>query len=173
MSTPAAAALPPRPRSPRWWLDHFEEIVASVALVVVVLATSWGVVTRYITSQPATWAGEVSTIGFAWIVFFGAAACIRHRMHPSVDVPLDRFPNALRMTLVWINHALLLAFFVFMAWFGTRFAIDAWSNPSPVLRAPMTVLYGPVAFCFALMLVRYVQYALLAPPAPPTQLEGL
>jgi TRAP-type C4-dicarboxylate transport system permease small subunit len=145
----------------RWWVDHVEEIVASLALVVVVLATGWGVITRYITAQPAAWAGEVSTIGFAWIVFLGAVACIKYRLHPAVDVPLGRLPVPLRVALVWINHGLLLAFFVFMVVFGTRFAIDAWSNPSPVLRAPMTVLYGPVAVSFALMFVRYVQYVLL------------
>jgi TRAP-type C4-dicarboxylate transport system permease small subunit len=37
------------------------------------------------------------------------------------------------------------------------FAISSWDNPSPVLRLPMTVLYGPVALCFALMAVRYLQ----------------
>ena len=158
-------------RSPRWWADHAEEVVACVALVVVVLATSWGVVTRYVTAQPATWAGEVSTIGFAWVVFLGSVACIKHRLHPAVDVPLGRLPAPLRIGLVWFNHALLLGFFAFMAWFGTRFAIDAWSNPSPVLRAPMTVLYGPVAASFALMFVRYVQYVLLAEPGPEPEPE--
>lgn len=156
----ATAGRGPLRRPLRWWVDHFEEIVASIALVVVVLATSWGVITRYITAQPAAWAGEVSTIGFAWVVFFGAVACIKYKLHPAVDVPLGRLPAPLRLALVWINHALLLAFFVFMFVFGTRFAIDAWSNPSPVLRSPMTVLYGPVALCFALMFVRYVQYVL-------------
>jgi len=151
-------------RSPRWWADHFEEVVASLALVVVVAATTWGVITRYVTAQPATWAGEVSTIGFAWVVFFGAVACIKHRMHPAVDVPLGRLPRPLRLALEWTNHFLLLGLFAFMVWFGTRFAIDAWSNPTPVLRAPLTVLYGPVAFTFALMFVRYVQHVLLAPP---------
>lgn len=149
-------------RSLRWWADHFEEIVASLALVVVVLSTSWGVITRYVTAQPAAWAAETSTIGFAWIVFFGAVACIKYRLHPAVDVPLGRLPAALRVTLVWTNHALLIAFFAFMVWFGIRFSIDAWTSPSPVLRAPMTVLYGPVTVAFALMLVRYVQYVLLA-----------
>jgi len=146
-----------QPLSFHWWLDYFEEVVASVALVVVVVATSWGVVTRYITAQPAAWAAEVSTIGFAWIVFFGSAACVKYRLHPAVDVPLQRLPRGLREAIVWFNHLLLLAFFVFMAWFGTRFAIDAWNNPSPVLRMPMTVLYGPVAFCFALIFIRYLQ----------------
>ncbi len=148
----------PMRRPLRWWFDHAEEIVASAALVVVVLATGWGVITRYITAQPAAWAGEVSTIGFAWVVFLGAVACIKYRLHPAVDVPLGRLPSALRLVIVWTNHALLVGLFVFMAIFGTRFALDAWSSPSPVLRVPMTVLYGPVAVSFALMLVRYLQY---------------
>ena len=151
-------------RSLRWWTDHFEEVVASLALVVVVLATSWGVITRYITAQPAAWAAEVSTVGFAWVVFFGSVACIKYRLHPAVDVPLSRLPVVLRTALVWFNHALLLGFFAFMVWFGTRFAIDAWTNPSAVLRAPMTVLYGPVTVAFALMLIRYLQYVVLVRP---------
>jgi TRAP-type C4-dicarboxylate transport system permease small subunit len=157
--------MPPRAATPslkpRWWLDHFEEAVASVALVVVVLATSWGVITRYITAQSAAWAAEVSTIGFAWVVFFGATACIKYRMHPAVDVQLGGLPPAIRTALTWLTHALLLGFFVFMTWFGTRFAIDNWNNPTSVLRAPLTWLYGPVAVSFALMIVRYVQYVLL------------
>jgi len=137
--------------------DQFEEIVACVALAAVVLAVSWGVITRYITAQPAAWASEVATLAFAWVVFFGATACIKYKLHPSIDMLVARLPRPLQLGVRWFNHALVLAFCVFMAWFGTRFAIDAWSNPSPVLRLPLTWLYGPVAFCFALMALRYVQ----------------
>ncbi len=55
-----------------------------------------------------------------------------------------RLPTSLQTSVRWLNHTLVLGFCVFMAWFGTRFAIDAWSNPSPVLRLPLTWLYGPV-----------------------------
>ena len=137
--------------------DQFEEIVACVALAAVVLAVSWGVITRYITAQPAAWASEVATLAFAWVVFFGATACIKYKLHPSIDMLVARLPRPLQLGVRWFNHALVLAFCVFMAWFGTRFAIDAWSNPSPVLRLPLTWLYGPVAFCFALMALRYLQ----------------
>ena len=137
--------------------DQFEEIVACVALAAVVLAVSWGVITRYITAQPAAWASEVATLAFAWVVFFGATACIKYKLHPSIDMLVVRLPRPLQLGVRWFNHALVLAFCVFMAWFGTRFAIDAWSNPSPVLRLPLTWLYGPVAFCFALMALRYLQ----------------
>ncbi len=127
--------------------DQFEEIVACIALAVVVLAVSWGVITRYITAQPAAWASEVATLAFAWLVFFGAAACIKYRLHPTIDM-LVRAPAAARcrVGVRWLNHALLLGFCAFMAWFGTRFAIDAWDNPSPVLRlaADLAVRAGRV-----------------------------
>jgi TRAP-type C4-dicarboxylate transport system permease small subunit len=153
-SSPSAR---PAPRGVAWLVDQFEEIVACVAVVVVVLSVSWGVLTRYVTAQPAAWASEVATMGFAWVVFFGAAACVKYRLHPAIDVLVDRLPAGLQAAIRVMNHALLLSFFAFMTWFGTRFAIDAWDSPSPVLRVPQTWLYGPVALCSLLMAVRYLQ----------------
>ena len=143
--------------------DQFEEIVACIALAAVVLAVTWGVVTRYITEQPAAWASEVATLSFAWLVFFGAAACVKYRLHPSIDMLVVRLPGPMQAGVRWLNHLLVLGFCIFMAWFGTRFAIAAWSNPSPVLRLPLTWLYGPVAFCFALMALRYLQVQVRGP----------
>jgi TRAP-type transport system small permease protein len=140
-------------------VDQFEEIVACFALAAVVLSVAWGVLTRYVTAQPAAWASEVATLAFAWLVFFGATACIKYKLHPSIDMLVVRMPVPLRAAVRWFNHLLVVGFCVFMAWFGTRFAIDAWDNPSPVLRLPLTWLYGPVALCFGLMALRYVQVA--------------
>ena len=99
----------------------------------------------------------IFNLSFAWVVFFGATACVKYKLHPSIDMLVVRLPRPLQWCVRWLNHCLLLGFCAFMTWFGTRFAIDSWSNPSPVLRLPLTWLYGPVAFCFALMAVRYVQ----------------
>lgn len=137
--------------------DGFEEAVAATAAAVVILSVGWGVITRYITEQPAAWASEVATLGFAWLVFFGAAACVKHGLHPAIDVLVVRLPRELQRLVRGFNHLLLFAFYGFMVWFGTRFAIDAWDSPTAVLRLPQTVLYGPVTFCFALMAVRHLQ----------------
>lgn len=137
--------------------DRFEEIVAASAVAVVIASVGWGVVTRYVTAQPAAWASEIATLGFAWVVFFGAAACVKYRMHPAIEVLVDRLPPRAGKAARLFNHVLLLSFFGFMAWFGTRFAIDAWDSPSPVLRMPQTWLYGPVALCSVLMAIRYLQ----------------
>lgn len=137
--------------------DRFEEVVAAAAVVVIIASVGWGVVTRYVTAQPAAWASEIATLAFAWVVFFGAAACVKYRMHPAIDVLVERLPEGMGRAVRVFNHVLLLSFFAFMTWFGTRFAIDAWDSPSPVLRMPQTWLYGPVALCSALMAVRYLQ----------------
>lgn len=138
-------------------LDQFEEIVASAALVIIIFSVSWGVFSRYITEQPAAWAGEVATLAFAWAVFVGAAACVKYHMHPTIDLLITRLPGRLRLLVGALNHLLVLGFCGFMVWFGTRFAIDAWDSPSAVLRLPLTWLYGPVAVAFGLMIIRYLQ----------------
>jgi TRAP-type transport system small permease protein len=153
----AQVSIAEAPRRPIFWLDQFEELVAGTAVVVIVFAVSWGVITRYITAQPAAWASEVATLAFAWLVFFGAAACVKYGLHPAIDMVLIRLSPAARSVCLMINHALVLGFCGFMVWFGSRFAIDAWSNPSPVLRLPLTWLYGPVALSFGLMALRYLQ----------------
>jgi TRAP-type C4-dicarboxylate transport system permease small subunit len=149
----------PEPSGLAWFVDQFEEIVAAAAIAVVIVAVAWGVITRYVTEQPAAWSAEVATLAFAWSVFFGASACVKYRMHPTIDLLIDRFPVRLRRLVSLLNHVLVLGFCGFMVWFGTRFAIDAWESPSAVLRFPLTWLYGPVAVCFALMIVRYLQLA--------------
>ena len=125
---------------------------------VVVLSVSWGVITRYITAQPAAWASEVATLAFAWVVFFGAAACIKYRLHPTIDMLVARLPRAAaaRRALAQPRAAarLLRLHGLVRHALRHRRLVD---NPSPVLRLPLTWLYGPVAFCFALMIVRYLQ----------------
>ena len=155
MSPPPPAA--PAPSAIARFVDEFEENVAAVAVAVIIGSVSWGVVTRYITVQPAAWASEVATLAFAWAIFFGGAACIKYKLLPTIDMLVDRLPAPAQRATRWLNHLLLLGFFAFMTWFGVRFAIDTWSSPSPVLRMPQTFLYGPVALCSALMAIRYLQ----------------
>ncbi|CAM5217426.1 hypothetical protein CDEF62S_04089 [Castellaniella defragrans] len=50
---------------------YFEEYVAAFALLIVVAAVSWGVMTRYVSHTPSIWTGEVARIAFAWTVFCG------------------------------------------------------------------------------------------------------
>lgn len=133
-----------------------DEAVAIAALVVTVLSVTWGVITRYITAQPAVWASEVAAIAFAWLTFFGASACFAHNAHPSIDMLVIRFPDGLQRITRLAVDLLVAAFLAYFFWLGVDFSIAAWDNPTAVLRVPMTVVYAPIALATAMALVRHV-----------------
>ena len=140
-------------RSP---LDYVEEVIAGAALVVIVTATCWGVLTRYVTEQPAAWAGEVAGIAFAWLVFVGAAAGLKYGAHMSIDMLVVRLPGGLRRVVVLAADAIVLAFLATLLALSVEFSINAWSDPTSVLRLPRTVTYASVVVGSFCMLVRYI-----------------
>ena len=122
--------------------------------MVVVAAVSWGVVSRYITEQPAAWAGEIAGIAFAWLVFFGAAAGFRHGAHVSIDLFVRGLPAAWRRAAALLADVLVLAFLVVLSVLAFEFNLDAWTDPTSVLRLPRTVFYAPVLLGSLCMLAR-------------------
>ena len=149
------ASTPGAPLTARWLLGHFEDLLAGTALVVVVLATCWGVVTRYITAQPATWAAEVASIAFAWLVFVGAAAGFKYGMHVTIDMAVALLPDRARRLLMAAMDALVLVFLLALLGLSVEFSINAWGDPTSVLRLPRTVTYASVVVGSFCMLLRY------------------
>ncbi|MBL8705612.1 MAG: TRAP transporter small permease [Rhodospirillales bacterium] len=140
-------------------LGQFEEIVAGAALVVVVLSVCWGVVTRYITEQPATWAGEVAAMAFAWMVFIGASAALKRGMHVHIDMLLLALPRGPRRVMTLAADTVVLVFLATGLVLATEFAVDSWDNPTSVLRLPLTTIYAAVMVGFACLLWRYIAVA--------------
>lgn len=153
---PTAASASRRQRRSRLAaaLDNLEEVLACTALVVVVLAVAWGVFTRYVTAQPAPWAGEVAAIAFAWVVFLGAAAGFKRGLHVSIDLLTARLPTLLRRPLTILVELGVLAFAAYVVWLGIEFTGRNLDNPSPVLRVPMSVIYLAVTLGFVSIALR-------------------
>ena len=136
-------------------LAYFEEIVSGAALVVVVFSACWGVVTRYITEQPATWTGEVAAIAFAWLVFVGAAAGFKYGMHVAIDMVVALLPPPPRRLLMAAADLLVMLFLLTLLVLAVEFSINAWGDPTSVLRLPRTVTYGSVVVGSLCMVLRY------------------
>jgi TRAP-type C4-dicarboxylate transport system permease small subunit len=148
--------------------DNFEEIVAGVALVIVVLAVCWGVITRYITAQPATWAGEVAGIAFAWTIFIGSSAALKRNMHVSIDMLVIFLPAPARRVVAIVGDIIVLAFLLLVFILAVEFTIEAWDNPSSVLRIPLSTIYSSVVVGVACLLLRHSQMSLSRLRAPQT-----
>ncbi len=134
-----------------------EEIVAGAAMVVVVLAVCWGVITRYITAQPAAWTGEVAAFGFAWCVFVGAAAVAKRSGHVAIDMLTAVLPAPLQSAIGLGARLASIGFCVVASVLAFEFSLANADNPSAVLRLPLTVLYLAPAIGFALMAFRMAE----------------
>jgi TRAP-type C4-dicarboxylate transport system permease small subunit len=137
--------------------DQFEDVVAGLAAVIVVFSVLWGVLTRYAFPQPAAWSYEIATIAFAWLVFFGAAGGVRHRLHSDIDVFVATFPPHWQQAVSVFNFWLLSAFFASLAVFFALHTVDAHRSVTIALNLPRSVIYGPLVLASVLMLVRHVQ----------------
>lgn len=138
--SPQHDAAHPRPAG--WgWLLRWDEAVAGLALAVVFGAVVWGVFARYVAPQPATWAGEVAAIGFAWVTFIGAAAAARRRLHIGVDLFTARLPVRLSAALAVLVNLALAAGLAYAAWLAWTIGMEARARPTPVLRLPHTIVY--------------------------------
>jgi TRAP-type transport system small permease protein len=149
------------PDAPLWRraFDHLEEMIAALALAVIVLAVSWGVFTRYVLRESAPWTGEIAAIGFAWLIFLGASACFRHEMHIGIDALVNLLPGTLRRPLARVVDLLVIAFCAYVCWLAIGFAITTHGTPTSVLRWPQSVTYAAPAVGFAFMTMRVVQRA--------------
>jgi TRAP-type C4-dicarboxylate transport system permease small subunit len=142
----------------RFLWRQFEELIAGAAFIVVVAAVCWAVLTRYITEQPATWAGEVSAAAFAWVVFLGAAAAFKRGAHISIDLLVANLPRGPRLALAAAVDLVVLVFCGYVTWLAIEFTLDiGMTTPMPSLRIPYAYHYTAAALGFALMTWRHAE----------------
>lgn len=146
--------------APGGWTKNLEELVACVACTIVVLATSWGVFTRYVTAQAATWAAEIAAAGFCWMIFLGAAAVYKRGSHVSIDILVAQLPRGPRRLLAIAVDLLVLGFLAVIAWLAIGYTIESWDNPMPSLRWPYSIHYAGAAVGLVSMTYRHAQIAL-------------
>lgn len=147
-------------------LRNWEDNVAALALAVVFVAVSWGVLARYVSPRPAVWSGEVATLGFAWIVLVGAAAGARHKLHIGVDLVTARLPQAAQRGIA-IGVSLFLAVaLAYIAWLAIQIGIKSYARPTPVLRLPSSITHAAVFVGFASMAVGSLRDAIHLLKAP-------
>ena len=137
--------------------QNLEETIACIALTIVVMGTSWGVFTRYVSAQPATWAAEIAAAGFCWAIFFGAAAVIKRTSHVSIDVAVSRLPPGPRAVLAWAVDLAVLGFLAWISWLALAFTVDSWDTPLPSLRWPYSIHYAGASLGLVAMTIRQAE----------------
>jgi len=138
-------------RANRWTV-----IVLLGAMALMVFAN---VALRLLTDQSILWAEEASRYAMIWLTFLGSGLVLRYGGHIGIDALQERFPGLATSIRVAI-FALLLGFFVFMVWIGTRYAVLTWTQTTPVMEIPIGAVYLAMPIGFALMTLHLLLMAL-------------
>lgn len=92
------------------WITVLLMVGLTVIVIVAVLARLMG--------QSFSWYDEIAAIMLAWITYYGSALAALHRRHIGFDTVLLAIPPQSRMIAVVVGEALVLLFFILMAWAG-------------------------------------------------------
>jgi TRAP-type C4-dicarboxylate transport system permease small subunit len=151
MTTPSDA-----PRLKGYGLS-LELIVMNVAFVVLVSAIVWGVLSRYVTQNPATWVEEVSSIAFTVVVFVGASEVQRRNKHVRVDLLTSLLPCRAQGALSIVIGVFVALYCFYVGWLGLEQTIASNSATTSMLNIPLSVPYGALTLGFFLFGLRTLQ----------------
>lgn len=137
--------------------DSLTKLIMAVSSFTVFLVTVLQVVSRYVLKSPFPWSQDVLRLAFTYMVFWGAAWCVKERGHLCVDALISTFPKKMRSVVEIVINLILCAFFVFLIIYGGQFAMSGLTQMAPYLPIPMTLYYASIPSAAVLMLYYMVQ----------------
>jgi len=126
--------------------------VAAAFLVGMVALIFLGALAR-MAGAPLNWTGDAATALFAWACFLCADIAWRRNSLMAVEILTDRLPRAAQRALRLANHAIIVAFLLYVAGYGIHLS---WISRTRSFQGIPEISYSWVTMSFpvgALMLL--------------------
>lgn len=117
----------------------------AILMAVITLDVLWGVFTRYILGDQASWSEELARFLLIWIGVLGAAYASGQRMHLSIDLLGPKMTKSKHRQLQRFIDLLILIFALLILVVGGMrllYITQVLGQLSPSLRVPMAVVYS-------------------------------
>lgn len=141
------------------FIHRLEEGFIALLLAAMTIVTFSQVVARYVFDSGATWALELTTYLFAWLVLFGMSYGVKTGLHLGVDAVARLFAPRIQkfLTLLVVLCCLIYAAVLFIgAWeyVGKIYEIGIRAED---LRIPRWIPYAMLPVGLALLFLRFAQ----------------
>lgn len=134
----------------KFWLAHFEEILASIFIVITTALVLVNVFLRYFMKTGLFWTEEVTTSCFVWSVFLGSAAAYRRGQHIGVDILVNKFPKTVRSLIKILVNGILLFTNGYILYLSIIFVRLSYIKPTAVLGVSSAWVSGALIVGFGL-----------------------
>lgn len=138
-------------------IGNLDILVASVALIVLIVLTFMGVIMRYVVGKPYTWLEEVQLFCMIWIVFAAGGAAFRTGSHVAIEMVVEMFPESVQKVIGYLIDIIVFLVIAYLFWNSIGFIQMFVKNgrSSSMLKIPMTVQYGIAPVSYILMIISY------------------
>lgn len=97
--------------------ERLLEVITMLLMVSLAVMVVAGVVYRW-AGVSLSWYDEVASVQLAWLTYYAAALAALKRAHIGVPGVVATMPPPLRLAAVFTTKAIVIAFFVLLAWVG-------------------------------------------------------
>jgi TRAP-type C4-dicarboxylate transport system permease small subunit len=142
-----------------WRELAFEDYVTLFLFWLLAVIVFAQVTTRFLLSSPLGWTEEMSRFLLIYVGFLGATIAVRKNTHIYIELVYHFLPTRLAKGLAALVDLLRTVFLVVATYLAWQVTSQLGGQRMSVMPFPMSYIYGVVAFAFALMSLRSVQFA--------------
>lgn len=139
-------------------VNRVAEVVTQVCLGVMVVVVFTQVIFRFVIQQPLSWSEEVARYVFVGIIWMGAAAVVKDKGHPGMDLLTRSLPPAWQRGIDLLVNTLVAATLLTVVVTGFRLVSGNMSQPSPAMELPMGIPYAAIPISAAIMVLNLLFY---------------
>ena len=133
-------------------LNTILNVLAGLSLTVMVVLTTYQVITRYVFNAPSTWSEELVGYLFAWSTMFGAAIVSGERGHMNIPILVDKFNPPMRKALHIFSEVIAFLFSAsILVLGGFQVSSLAMGQQTSSLGVAIGVFYWVMPVCGVLM----------------------
>lgn len=122
--------------------NHILNIAIAISLAAMSLAVLINVILRYAFNSGLVWSEEVSRYFFVWMVFLGAVAALKDKMHLGVDIVVNALPKKLRKVVFLISNGIILYILWIVVDGSWKMSVLNMNSTGPATGMPLSYLYG-------------------------------
>jgi TRAP-type transport system small permease protein len=127
-------------------------------LMLLIAAVLYQVIGRYVLNDTPTWAESGAVLLVLYVTMLGMAVGVRDAGHIGLESLLVLVPEAVRLKMELLIHALVLIFGMVMAYNCAVLAQSVWDYKIPTLGLSEAFKYAPPAIAGALIALFSIEH---------------
>jgi TRAP-type C4-dicarboxylate transport system permease small subunit len=128
-------------------------VIPNLTFLMIFLTFMITIVSRYVLKTPVPWAYEISILSYMWTMFFGVGKAMQNEEHVVFGLVYDSVGPKMKIFFE-ILDSLLLVVLLSIVFVPSIHSLLAKRMVTGVLKLPYKVVFAPLIYMFAEMLVR-------------------